>query len=45
LDAPEHVDSENIKLKVGYRPLLYQLFSKRDKNYKNWLKLAKIGKT
>jgi hypothetical protein len=32
LDNPEHVDSENIKLKIGYRPLLYQLFSKRDKN-------------
>jgi hypothetical protein len=22
--------SENIKLKIGHRPLLYQLFSKRD---------------
>jgi hypothetical protein len=32
LDTPEHVDSENIKLKIGYRPLLYQLFSKRDLN-------------
>jgi hypothetical protein len=30
LDTPEHVDSENIKLKIGYRPMLYQLFSKRD---------------
>jgi hypothetical protein len=27
LDTPEHVDSENIKLKIG-------LFSKRDLNYK-----------
>jgi hypothetical protein len=31
-DTPEHVSSENIKLKIGYRPLLYQLFSKRDLN-------------
>jgi hypothetical protein len=31
LDTPEHVNSENIKLKIGYRPSLhYQLFSKRD---------------
>jgi hypothetical protein len=30
LDTPEHVDSENIKLKIGSRSLLYQLFSKRD---------------
>jgi hypothetical protein len=30
LDTPEHVDSENIKLKIGHHPLLYQLFSKRD---------------
>jgi hypothetical protein len=30
LDVPEYVDSENIKLKIGHRPLLYQLFSKRD---------------
>jgi hypothetical protein len=30
--SPEHVESENIKLKIGYRPYLYQLFSKRDKN-------------
>jgi hypothetical protein len=28
--APEHVDSENIRLKIGHRPLLNQLFSKRD---------------
>jgi hypothetical protein len=26
LDTPEHVDSENIKLKIGPRSLLYQLF-------------------
>jgi hypothetical protein len=44
-DTPENVDSENVKLKIGYRPLLYQLFSKRDKIHKNWLKLAKISKT
>jgi hypothetical protein len=32
LDTPdsEHVDSENIKLKIGHRSLLNQLFSKRD---------------
>jgi hypothetical protein len=30
LDTPEHVDSENIKLKIGPRSLLDQLFSKRD---------------
>jgi hypothetical protein len=28
----EHVDSKNIKLKIGPRPLFYQLFSKRDFN-------------
>jgi hypothetical protein len=27
-----HVDSENIKLKIGYRSSAYQLFSKRDLN-------------
>jgi hypothetical protein len=30
LDSPEHVDSENIKLKIGYGSSLFQLFSKRD---------------
>jgi hypothetical protein len=30
LDTPEHVDSENIKLKIGPWTFLYQLFSKRD---------------
>jgi hypothetical protein len=30
LDTPEHVDSENITLKIGSRSLLYQLFSKCD---------------
>jgi hypothetical protein len=30
LNTQEHVDSENIKLKIGSRSLLYQLFSKRD---------------
>jgi hypothetical protein len=43
LDSPEHVDSENIKLKIGSRPLLHQLFSKCDLNNKMWLKLAKNG--
>jgi hypothetical protein len=33
LDTPEHVDSENIKLKIGPRTFLYQLFC---------IKLAKI---
>jgi hypothetical protein len=28
--TPEHVDLQNIKLKIGYRSSLYQLFSKRD---------------
>jgi hypothetical protein len=32
LDIPEHVDSEKIKLKIGSRSLLNQLFSKRDLN-------------
>jgi hypothetical protein len=32
LDTTEHVDSENIKLKIGRRTFLYQLFSKRDLN-------------
>jgi hypothetical protein len=30
LDTPEHVKSENIKLKIGHGRSLYQLFSKRD---------------
>jgi hypothetical protein len=30
LDTPKYVDSENIKLKIGRRTFLYQLFSKRD---------------
>jgi hypothetical protein len=30
LETPEHVDSENIKLKIGCGSFLYQLFSKRD---------------
>jgi hypothetical protein len=42
--GPEHVDSENIKLKIGSRSLLYQLFSKRDFIHKMWLKLAKIDR-
>jgi hypothetical protein len=44
LNTPEHVDSENIKLKIGSRSLLYQLFSKRDflliKCGKNWQKFS-----
>jgi hypothetical protein len=28
LDTPEHVDSENMKLKIGCGSFLYQLFSK-----------------
>jgi hypothetical protein len=40
LDTPEHVDSENIKLKIGYASYLYQLFSKCDLNSLN---VAKIG--
>jgi hypothetical protein len=28
--APDYADSENIKLKIGSRSLLYQLFLKRD---------------
>jgi hypothetical protein len=43
-DTLEHVDSENIKLKIGSRPLLYQLFSKRD--FKSFLNLhARSGVT
>jgi hypothetical protein len=30
LDTPEHVDSENIKLKIGSWSLLDRLFSKHD---------------
>jgi hypothetical protein len=30
LDTPEHVESENIKLKIGHGSSAYQLFSKRD---------------
>jgi hypothetical protein len=29
LDTQEHVDSENIKLKIGYGSSLYQLILKR----------------
>jgi hypothetical protein len=36
-----HVDSENIKFKIGPQTFLYQLFSKRDLNSDN---VAKIGK-
>jgi hypothetical protein len=30
LDTPEHVDLQNIKLKIGFRSSAYQLFSKCD---------------
>jgi hypothetical protein len=43
LDTPEHVDSENIKLKIGYRPLLYQFFSQRDFYFINVAKNGKNG--
>jgi hypothetical protein len=39
LDTPEHVDSENIKLKIGYGSYLYQLFSKCDLNSLNVAKI------
>jgi hypothetical protein len=43
LDTTEHVDSENINLKIGHGSYLYQLFSKRDfyfiKCGWNWQKL------
>jgi hypothetical protein len=32
VSAPEHIDSENIKLKIGCGSYLYQVFSKRDLN-------------
>jgi hypothetical protein len=32
LDTPEHVDLENINLKIGHGSSAYQLFSKRDLN-------------
>jgi hypothetical protein len=35
------LDSEDIKLKIGYGPSLYQLFSKRDFYF---IKCGKIGK-
>jgi hypothetical protein len=45
LDTPEHVDTENINLKIGNGSSLYQLFSKRDfLLHKLWLKLAKLTK-
>jgi hypothetical protein len=51
LDTPEHVNSENIKLKIGHRPLLYQLvsnpnFSKKKKKSKTsnlFLERALLG--
>jgi hypothetical protein len=30
LDAPEHVESENINLNIGHGSSVFQLFSKRD---------------
>jgi hypothetical protein len=46
LDTPEHVDSENIKLKIGFcGSFLYQLFSKRNLNiHKMCLKMATIDR-
>jgi hypothetical protein len=41
LDALEHVDSGNMKFKIGRRSSVYQLFSKRDFTSIMWLKLAK----
>jgi hypothetical protein len=41
LDAPEHVDSGNMKFKIGRRSSVYQLFSKRDFTSIN---VAEIGK-
>jgi hypothetical protein len=32
LDTPEHVDLENINLKIGHGSSAYQIFSKRDLN-------------
>jgi hypothetical protein len=40
LDTPEHVDSENIKFKIGRQSFVYQLLKKRDLNSLN---VAKIG--
>jgi hypothetical protein len=31
LDAPEHVDSENIKFNIGHRSSVYQLYENHDK--------------
>jgi hypothetical protein len=41
LDAPEHVDSGNMKFKIGRRSSVYQLFSKCDITSMN---VAEIGK-
>jgi hypothetical protein len=47
LDTPEHVESENIKFKIGHRSFAYQLFKKRDLYFIkcgiNWQKLTKNG--
>jgi hypothetical protein len=40
-DAPEHVDSGNMKFKIGRWSSVYQLFSKRDFTSIN---VAEIGK-
>jgi hypothetical protein len=44
LDTLEHVESENINLKIGNGSSLYQLFSKRDLFHKLLLKLEKVTK-
>jgi hypothetical protein len=41
LDAPEHVDSGNMKFKIGRWSSVYQLFSKR---YFTSINVDKIGK-
>jgi hypothetical protein len=41
LDTPEHVDSENINLKIGHGSYLYQLFSKRNFYFKYVVEIGK----
>jgi hypothetical protein len=47
LDTPEHVDSENIKFKIGFRNSAYQATnffqSMILKIQKKWLKVAKMS--
>jgi hypothetical protein len=44
LDSPEHVDSENIKLKIGVRPPFTNFFQNVIVIHKMWLKLAKLDR-